>query len=112
MTVATGFPHYPVGRTYPGYRVGRGRREMIAGIPVIRMFEYPYHGKSVIGRVAKPFRASTRPSMPRDCFVRRPYSSRWSETAVTGLGCRNEFVPRHEHCASLATTKFRTCRRR
>jgi glycosyltransferase involved in cell wall biosynthesis len=79
VTVVTGFPHYPVGRTYPGYKVGFLKREVISGIPVIRVFEYPYHGKSVLGRVANytSFMASAAilaPVLPRTdvLYVRHP----------------------------------------
>lgn len=52
VMVLTGFPQYPVGRTYPGYHVRGLTRQTLDGIPVVRAFEYPYHGKSVARRVA------------------------------------------------------------
>jgi colanic acid biosynthesis glycosyl transferase WcaI len=52
VTVVTGFPNYPSGDLYPGYRLGLMRREVIGGVPVIRTFEYPYHGLNAIGRAA------------------------------------------------------------
>jgi glycosyltransferase involved in cell wall biosynthesis len=50
-SVVTGFPNYPSGRLYDGYRLAPVRRETCDGIPVARTFEFPYHGKSVIGRL-------------------------------------------------------------
>lgn len=50
VTVITGFPNYPSGNLYPGYRLGLVKREEIDGIPVIRTWEYPYHGKRALGR--------------------------------------------------------------
>ena len=51
VAVVTGFPNYPSGRLYPGYRLALVRREAIAGVPVVRCFEYPYHGRRVLGRM-------------------------------------------------------------
>ena len=48
--VITGFPNYPSGKLYPGYRLALFRREMISGIPVVRNFVFPYHGRSMLGR--------------------------------------------------------------
>jgi glycosyltransferase involved in cell wall biosynthesis len=50
--VLTGFPNYPSGRLYPGFRLSLFKREVLAGIPVLRTFVYPYHGRSSFGRVA------------------------------------------------------------
>lgn len=47
----TGFPNYPKGELYPGYRLAMLRRVDIDGIPVCRTFEYPYHGRSVAKRL-------------------------------------------------------------
>jgi colanic acid biosynthesis glycosyl transferase WcaI len=52
VSVLTGYPHYPFGRLYPGFRLGLFQRENLDGVPVVRAFEYPYHGKSVLGRIA------------------------------------------------------------
>ena len=49
--VVTGFPHYPQGKLYPGYKLGLIKKECIDGINVTRTFEIPYHGKSAIGRI-------------------------------------------------------------
>lgn len=51
VTVLTGFPNYPSGKLYPGYRLKWFQREKINGIPVIRVPLYPNHGKSGIRRV-------------------------------------------------------------
>ena len=52
VTVITGFPEYPAGKLYDGYRLGIVRREEIDGVRVIRTFEYPYHGIRALGRFA------------------------------------------------------------
>jgi len=52
VTVITGFPNYPTGSLYEGYRLALVRQEEIDGIRVLRTFEYPYHGTRAIGRFA------------------------------------------------------------
>ncbi len=51
VEVITGFPHYPVGRIYEGYRRALLRRETRDGIRIWRTFEYPYQGKSIVRRL-------------------------------------------------------------
>ena len=51
VTVVTGFPNYPTGILYEGFRLGPLKREVINGVPVIRTYEYPYHGKRTFGRL-------------------------------------------------------------
>lgn len=51
VSVVTGLPHYPLGKLYPGFRLSLAKREMIDGIPVVRSFEFPYHGKRAVGRI-------------------------------------------------------------
>lgn len=50
VQVLTGFPNYPGGKVYPGYRIRLWQREVMHGIPVLRVFLYPSHSSSVIGR--------------------------------------------------------------
>jgi glycosyltransferase involved in cell wall biosynthesis len=52
VEVLTGFPNYPGGKLYPGYRVRLWQRECIDGIAVLRVPLYPSHGRSVLGRIA------------------------------------------------------------
>jgi len=46
VTVLTGFPNYPSGNLYPGYRVRAWQRETIGGIQVVRVPLYPDHSTS------------------------------------------------------------------
>lgn len=50
VVVLTGFPNYPGGRLYPGYRLRLWQRETISGVPVVRVALYPSHSKSAFGR--------------------------------------------------------------
>jgi glycosyltransferase involved in cell wall biosynthesis len=49
--VVTGFPNYPSGVLYPGFKPSFVRREVLDGIPTVRTFEFPYHGMNSLGRV-------------------------------------------------------------
>ena len=51
VEVVTGFPNYPGGKLYPGYRVKLLQREFIDGVHVTRVPLYPSHDHGVIKRV-------------------------------------------------------------
>lgn len=51
VTVLTGFPNYPSGELYSGYKLKLFQKEEINGITVVRVPLYPYHGKSAIRRI-------------------------------------------------------------
>ena len=51
VEVLTGFPNYPGGRIYPGYRIRPWTRERIDGISILRVALYPSHDKSALGRI-------------------------------------------------------------
>ena len=50
VTVVTGFPNYPEGKLYPGYRMRLHCRETIGGVAVTRIPLYPSHNSSSVGR--------------------------------------------------------------
>ncbi|MEN6449986.1 MAG: glycosyltransferase family 4 protein [Thermoguttaceae bacterium] len=52
VEVLTGFPNYPGGKLYPGYRVRPWRREMMDGVAVNRVPLYPSHDRSSVRRMA------------------------------------------------------------
>jgi colanic acid biosynthesis glycosyl transferase WcaI len=51
VSVLTGYPNYPSGKLYDGYRLRLFERSEIDGVPVMRAYEYPDHGKRVRGRL-------------------------------------------------------------
>jgi len=51
VQVLTGFPNYPGGKLYEGYRIRPLQREVIDGISVIRVPLYPSHDKSGMRRI-------------------------------------------------------------
>src|SRR4051812_25957493 len=52
VQVLTGFPNYPGGRLYDGYRVKFLQCERSEGIDVVRVPLYPSHSGSVVARIA------------------------------------------------------------
>ncbi len=51
VEVVTGFPNYPGGKLYPGYRIRWLQREVIDGVHITRVPLYPNHDQSAIKRV-------------------------------------------------------------
>lgn len=51
VQVLTGFPNYPTGKIYPGYKLRLKQTEFIDGIEVTRVALYPSHDSSVIKRI-------------------------------------------------------------
>ncbi|NOT49261.1 MAG: glycosyltransferase family 4 protein, partial [Acidobacteria bacterium] len=52
VTVLTGYPHYPGGKLSDGYKLGLFKREKIRDVPVLRVFELPYHSTNPLLRTA------------------------------------------------------------
>lgn len=52
VEVVTGFPNYPGGVVYPGYRIRPIKREVVDGVHVTRLALVPSHSESKVGRVA------------------------------------------------------------
>lgn len=71
VEVLTGFPNYPGGRLYPGYRLAPFRRETMDGVRLLRVPLYPSHDGSSVGRALNylSFAASAAVAA---IFTRRP----------------------------------------
>lgn len=52
VQVLTGFPNYPGGRLYPGYKVRPWLREQREGVSIVRVALYPSHDRNALGRAA------------------------------------------------------------
>lgn len=52
VRVLTGFPNYPGGKVYDGYRIRPWQRQTMDGIDVLRVPLYPSHDSSAVGRIA------------------------------------------------------------
>jgi glycosyltransferase involved in cell wall biosynthesis len=51
VEVVTGFPNYPIGKLYPGFKIRPIQREMVDGLKVTRVALYPSHDRSAIKRL-------------------------------------------------------------
>lgn len=51
VRVLTGFPNYPHGRLFDGYRMSWRRDEVVSGLPVRRVALFPSHDASRLGRM-------------------------------------------------------------
>lgn len=50
VEVVTGFPNYPGGRVYPGYRIRWRQREVVDGVHITRVALFPSHDQSALRR--------------------------------------------------------------
>lgn len=50
VEVITGFPNYPSGKIYPGYKIKIYEKQYLDGIHITRLPLYPSHGDSKVGR--------------------------------------------------------------
>lgn len=71
VEVLTGFPNYPGGRVYPGYRIRPWQREVVDGVSVTRVALYPSHDNSGVRRALNylSFAGTATLAVP---FLRRP----------------------------------------
>lgn len=72
VEVLTGFPNYPGGKVYPGYRIRPFKREIMDGVPVIRVALYPSHDRSAFRRVLNYVSFSLSAAILGPFLVRRP----------------------------------------
>ncbi|MEO6003565.1 MAG: glycosyltransferase family 4 protein [Opitutus sp.] len=72
VEVLTGFPNYPGGKVYPGYKIRPWSREVIQGIPVTRVALYPSHDSSAARRAANYGSFALSASLLGPWLTRRP----------------------------------------
>jgi glycosyltransferase involved in cell wall biosynthesis len=51
VQVVTGFPNYPGGKIYKGYKIKMLQKEIMEGVPVYRFPLYPSHDRSSVKRI-------------------------------------------------------------
>lgn len=84
VQVVTAFPNYPQGVLYPGYPLRWRRRDLVNGVPVLRLPLYPDHSKSIIRRSAHYL------SFSASCMALAPFLAKrpdviWAYTALAGI---------------------------
>jgi len=72
VEVLTGFPNYPQGRLYPGYRQRFLQREDLGGVPVLRVPLFPDHSRSAIRRIVSGVSLSLSTTLWGLHYARRP----------------------------------------
>ena len=72
VEILTGFPNYPGGKVYPGYRISPFRRETQDGIRINRVALYPSHDRSGLKRMANYFSFALSACLFGPWLVRRP----------------------------------------
>lgn len=72
VTVLTGFPNFPSGQLYPGYRVHLLQKETISGVPVVRVPLYPEHSRSGIKRAINYLSFALSAATLGGCAVSKP----------------------------------------
>lgn len=72
VTVLTGFPNYPSGKLYPGYRLRLTQRETIAGVKIVRVPLFPEHSQSGLFRALNYLSFALSSSLLGAWLVSRP----------------------------------------
>jgi glycosyltransferase involved in cell wall biosynthesis len=72
VEVLTGFPNYPGGRIYPGYRIRPWQREIMDDIRVNRVALYPSHDKSGLRRAMNYLSFGLSAAMIGNFLIKRP----------------------------------------
>jgi colanic acid biosynthesis glycosyl transferase WcaI len=72
VTVLTGFPNWPSGNIYPGYHLSIKKKEIIEGVPIVRVPLYPDHSDSAKKRIANYTSFVASASMLGPLFIERP----------------------------------------
>lgn len=93
VEVITGFPNYPTGRLYDGYRLRPYLREKVRGVVVHRLPLYPSHDASAVRRILNflSFMVSATvmaPILARRCQVALVYSTP-ATVGMAGIALRS-----------------------
>ena len=72
VEVITGFPNYPGGKLYEGYRIKLIQKEMIEGVTITRVPLFPSHDKSKLGRMANYISFACSSLLYGMFFAKRP----------------------------------------
>jgi colanic acid biosynthesis glycosyl transferase WcaI len=72
VEVLTGFPNYPGGKLYPGYRIRPWVRERIDGVRILRVALYPSHSNSGFQRALNYISFALSAALIGTALVRKP----------------------------------------
>jgi Glycosyltransferase len=72
VTVLTGFPNWPSGKLYPGYRLRLWQREVQNGVQIIRVPLFPDHSRSAVRRTLNFLSFALSATLLGPWLTRRP----------------------------------------
>jgi glycosyltransferase involved in cell wall biosynthesis len=72
VEVLTGYPNYPGGKLYPGYKIRPWMRETLDGIDVLRVALYPSHDNSGLHRVFNYVSFALSAAVIGTALIRKP----------------------------------------
>lgn len=72
VTLITGFPNYPLGRIYDGYKQRLWQREEKFGVQIIRLPLYPDHSRSMMKRMLTYFSFALSATILAPFFTGKP----------------------------------------
>lgn len=72
VIVLTGFPNWPEGKLYLGYKIKLWQKETIGGVPIVRIPLYPDHSQSKIPRILNYLSFMVSSSLLGLFLIRRP----------------------------------------
>jgi colanic acid biosynthesis glycosyl transferase WcaI len=85
VSVLTGFPNYPSGDLYEGFRLVPMQRTSIGGVPVVRAYEYPYHGTRALGRMLNYVSFMVSATLASVCLPRCDVIYVWHPPLTVGV---------------------------
>ena len=89
VQILTGFPNYPGGKVYPGYRIRFLQRETLDGVSILRVPLYPSHDASSIRRILNYASFAASASILGSLFASRPdIIYVWHPPLTIGLAAR------------------------
>jgi glycosyltransferase involved in cell wall biosynthesis len=72
VTVLTGFPNYPSGNIYPGYKIRPWLRERLSAVSVVRVPLYANHSRSAVKRILNYVSFAASSSVLGAFLIERP----------------------------------------
>ena len=72
VEVLTGFPNYPGGKVYPGYRIRLWAHDQMEGIHILRVALYPSHNKSGLHRALNYLSFALSAAVIGSALIRKP----------------------------------------
>ena len=103
VEVLTGFPNYPGGKLYNGYRIRHWQKETMDGINVIRVPLFPSHSRNGFRRILNYLTFGLSAFLLGPCLIKKPCRFRM-------LACAEE-TERYSETQKLSSVVPLRCQR-